>query len=330
MRPVVSALAVGAALAATGAVHAALGRDAQARAITALSSPAPLEPMTAIGLDVIPSDLVATRTDVWATVGVDGVIRVDSRSGRIVARIPTGGTVIAALADGHVWAVDVADDRLLEIDSRHDRVGRQTRVDGLPIGAAATSGRLWVIAQEHGSVTVVDARSLRSVAVLQFAAAELVPAAIVAAGRGIWLITNWGRKVSMIDPKTLEVVADVATPSVDSLAASAGLIWARRSAEGPAGLVRIDPRRLRAHVVEPAGAAPITALVGGESLYVAVPGAILQLDSRTGETIKRTRVSRRYRLTALAPVGQDLWAADDTSGALLRFRLPDTRRAAGR
>jgi DNA-binding beta-propeller fold protein YncE len=266
MRPVVSALAVGAALVATGAVHVALGRDARAQATIADSSPAWLEPVTAIGLEVIPSDLVATRTDVWATVGIGGVIRVDSRSGRIVARIPTGGAVIAALAQGHVWVVDVADDRLLEIDSRHDRVGRETRVDGLPMGAAATSGRLWVIAQEHGSVTVVDARSLRSVAVLRFAAAELVPAAIVAAGRGVWLITNWGREVSMIDPKTLEIVAHVATPSVDSLAASAGLIWARRSAEGPAGLVRIDPRRFRAHVVEPAGAAPITALVGGKSL----------------------------------------------------------------
>ena len=257
------------------------------------------------------------------------MIRVDARSGRIVARIPTGGAVIAALADGNVWAVDVAEDRLLEIDSRHGRVERETRVDGLPIGAAATPGRLWVVAQEHGSVTVVDARSLTPVAVLRFAAAELVPAAIVAAGRGVWLITNWGREVSMIDPETLEVVAHVATPSIDALAASAGMIWARRLSEGPGGLVRIDPRRLLAHVVEPAEGAPITALVGGESLYVAVPGALLQLDPRTGETINRAPVSRRYRLTALAPVGRDLWAADDTSGALLRFRLPIARRAGG-
>ena len=322
MRPVVSALAVGAALVATGAVQVALGRDARARATTALSTPASLEPMTAIGLDVIPTDLVSTPNTVWATVGVEGVIRVDSRSGRIVARIPTGGAVIAALADGNVWAVDVADDRLLEIDSRHGRVGRESRVDGLPIGAAATPGRLWVVAQEHGSVTVVDSRSLRSLAVLRFAAAELVPAAIVAAGRGVWLITNWGREVSMIDPETLEVVAHVATPSIDALAASAGLIWARRSPDGPAGLVRIDPRLLRAHVVEPAGGAQITALVGGDSLYVAVPGSLLQLDPRTGDTVTRKRVSRSYRLTALAPVGRDLWAADETSGSLLRFRLP--------
>ena len=62
---------------------------------------------------------------------------------------------------------------------------------------------------------------------------------------------------------------------------------------------------------------------------MAVPGALLQLDPRTGETVKRTPVSRRYRLTALAPVGRDLWAADDTSGALLRFRLPIARRAGG-
>ena len=326
MRPIAPALAVGAALVATGGVHLTLGRDA--RATTALSAPALLEPVTAIGLDVIPTDLVATRNDVWATVGIGGVIRVDLRSGHIVARIPTGGAVIAALANGNVWAVDVADDRLLEIDSRRGRVGRKLRVDGLPIAAAATPGRLWVIAQEHGSVTAVDTRSLRSSAVLRFAAADLVPAAIVVARRGVWLITNWGREVSMIDPETLEVVAHVATPSIDALAASAGLIWARRSPDGPAGLVRIDPRLLRANVVEPSGGAPITAIVGGESLYVAVPGAVLQLDPRTGETVMRKRVSRSYRLTALAPVGRDLWAADETSGSLLRFRLPprDARR----
>ena len=142
----------------------------------------------------------------------------------------------------------------------------------------------------------MDTRSLRSSAVLRFAAADLVPAAIVVAGRGVWLITNWGREVSMIDPETLEVVAHVATPSIDALAASAGLIWARRSPDGPAGLVRIDPRLLRANVVEPSGGAPITALVGGESLYVAVPGAVLQLDPRTGET-----VDAKARLAQLSP-----------------------------
>ena len=64
-----------------------------------------------------------------------------------------------------------------------------------------------------------------------------------------------------------------------------------------------------------------TALSGGESLHVAIPGELLELDLHTGETVARRRIDRRYRVTALASVGHDLWAADETSGALLRFRL---------
>ena len=90
-----------------------------------------LEPVASIPLGVIPSAFVATPTELWASAGIEGVIRVDPHSGRIRARIPTGGAVIATLADGGVWAVDVADDRLLEIDRRRNRVKRELRVERL-------------------------------------------------------------------------------------------------------------------------------------------------------------------------------------------------------
>jgi hypothetical protein len=88
--------------------------------------------------------------------------------------------------------------------------------------------------------------------------------------------------------------------------------------------VRIDPWGLVADVVDLPGEEPVTALSGGDSLHVAVPGALLELDGRTGAASDRVRISRDYRITALALVGRDLWAADDAGGALLRFRLrPD-------
>ena len=112
--------------------------------------------------------------------------------------------MIAALADDGLWAVDVSGDRLLEIDRRHQRVGRAVRVDGLPTGVAAAGGRLWVMGQEFASVTVIDARSLERVAVLRFAPSELWPAGIIAGPRGIWLITGWRDELSLIDPRTLD------------------------------------------------------------------------------------------------------------------------------
>lgn len=320
MRPITAALIV---VAAMGLATATSSRGRQARSFEsdAIAATNLLEPAATIPLDVIPSAFVATPNELWATAGIEGVIRVDARTGRIRARIRTDGAVIAALADGGVWAVDVAGDRLLELDRRQNRVQRELRVSGLPTGVAAAEGRLWVVGQEYATLTVVDALSLRSVAVLRFAPAELWPAGIVAGPRGIWLITGWRGEVSLIDPETLEVLARIETPHVDALAATAGSIWATLSADERPGLVRIDPWNLTAHVVELRADETVTALSGGASLHVAVPGALLELDPRTGEAIARTRISRRYRITALASVGRDLWAADEVSGALLRFRL---------
>ena len=321
MRSITAALFVAAAVGLAAGAQVTLGRETPALETDAVAAATLLEPDVTIPLGVIPSAFVATPNELWATAGTEGVIRVDPHSGRIRARIDTGGAVIAALADGRVWAVDVAGDRLLEIDRRLDRVKREVRVSGLPTGMAAAVGRLWVIGQEYASVTVVDARSFRLLAVLRFGPSELWPAGIVAGPRGVWLITGWRGEVSLIDPNTLEVVARVQTPHVDALAATGGSIWASRSGEGGAGLVRIDPWSLAAHVTELPGDEPATALSGGESLHVAIPGALLELDLRTGETVAHRWIARHYRLTALASVGHDLWAADEASGALLRFRL---------
>jgi hypothetical protein len=321
MRSITAALIVVAAVSLVTATSFR-GRQAPAALVTETVAAATLlEPVATIPLDVIPSAFVATPGQLWATAGIEGVIRIDADTGRIRGRIHTDGAVIAALADGAVWAVDVANDRLLELDRRQNRVEREVRVSGLPTGVAAAEGRLWVVGQEHASVTVVDARSLSSVAVLRFAPAELWPAGIVAGPRGIWLITGWRGEVSLIDPTTLEVVARVPTPHLDALAATAGAVWGSRAGDERAGLVRVDPWSLVADIVDLDDDQPVTALSGGDDLHVAVPGALLELDARTGETLTRVRISRRYRITALASVGRDLWAADEASGALLRFRL---------
>ena len=173
MRSTTSVLILALALGLAAAAQVALGREASAHELDAVAAPTLLAPVASIPLGVIPSDFVATRDEIWATAGTEGVIGVDAHTGRIRSRIRTDGAVIAALADGALWAVDVAGDRLLEIDRRHERVEREVRVSGLPTGVAAAGGRLWVVGQECASVTVIDARSLTVVAVLRFAPSEL-------------------------------------------------------------------------------------------------------------------------------------------------------------
>ena len=324
MRSITPVLVLALALGLAAAAQVALGRETPGHEADALAQPTLLEPVASIPLRVIPSDFVATPDEIWATAGIEGVIGVDPHTGRVRARIRTDGAVIAALADDGLWAVDVSGDRLLEIDRRHQRVGRAVRVDGLPTGVAAAGGRLWVMGQEFASVTVIDARSLERVAVLRFAPSELWPTGIIAGPRGIWLITGWRDELSLIDPRTLDVIARVETPRIEALAATADSLWASRSAEGGSGLVRVDPATLAATIVDLPGEGPVTALAGGNTLQVAVPGAFLELDLLTGETIARRRISRRYRVTGLALIGRDLWASDEATGELLLFRLPQS------
>ena len=164
-----------------------------------------------------------------------------------------------------------------KIDRRQDRVTRELRVGGSADGVAAAVGRLWVIGQEHATRTSLDARSLRLLAVLRFGPSELWPAVIVAGPRGVWLITGWRGEVSLIDPKTFEVVARVQTPHVDALAATAGSIWPvapakteRRSCASP-----LEPRRPRYRVAR--RRARHSAL-RWRIPDVAIPGALLELD----------------------------------------------------
>ena len=117
MRSITAALVVVAAVALAAAVIPA--REAPARGEDVVPV---LEPVTTITLGVIPSAFVATPNVLWATAGIEGVIRIDSQTGDIRARIDTGGAVIAALAEEGVWAVDVSNDRLLEIDRLSDQL----------------------------------------------------------------------------------------------------------------------------------------------------------------------------------------------------------------
>ena len=107
MRSITAALVVvAAAVGLAAGAQVTLGRDTPGALETAAVAAATLlEPDATIPLGVIPSAFVATPNAVWATAGIEGVIRVDPHSGRIRARIDTGGAVIAALADERVWAM---------------------------------------------------------------------------------------------------------------------------------------------------------------------------------------------------------------------------------
>ena len=104
-----------------------------------------------------PSSLTTAAGDIWVSLGLDGVARLDGETGAVVARIEPGGAVIGlATGFGAVWAIDVFGDRLLRIDPETNTVTSETRVGGLPNGVTVGHGSVWVQNQLDSTVSRVD------------------------------------------------------------------------------------------------------------------------------------------------------------------------------
>ena len=148
-----------------------------------------------------PSSLTTAAGDVWVSLGLDGVARLDGDTGVAVARIQPGGAVIG-LASGYgaVWAIDVFGDRLLRIDPDTNTVTSETRVGGLPNGVTVGHGSVWVQNQLDSTVSRVDPATGRVSETVFFPPGELWPGGILATPSAVWIVTAAGNAVAEIEP----------------------------------------------------------------------------------------------------------------------------------
>jgi DNA-binding beta-propeller fold protein YncE len=191
----------------------------------------------------LPSGLAVGAGSVWVARNDDRtLLRIDPRSNRVLATIPTGVHAFAAAASATaVWVTDFENDALVRVDPRTNRVVATVRdVPHGPAGVAITDGAVWVTFGRADVVARVDPTTDRVVATVPVGAR---PQAVAAAFGSVWVHSQVGASVSRIDPATGTVAATIPVgpaqgrEGLDDIAVAARRVWV-----ASIDLIAIDPR----------------------------------------------------------------------------------------
>lgn len=197
----------------------------------------------------LPSALAVSAGALWVLKNDDqALLRIDPRSGRVVARISLSFVPFdIAATDNAVWITGYYDDELVRIDpSSNQVVARLTVPDGAS-GIAVTDQAVWVASSIAGWVSRIDPATNQLVAsiVLNCPAvcAQSTPLAVAATADAIWVRTVGDGLLVRIDPQSsrvvtsLEVIPSNGRDGVDHLAVLGGSLWV-----SGISLQRIDPQ----------------------------------------------------------------------------------------
>ena len=279
-----------------------------------------IELVATVPLPGPPTGLAVGRTHVGVSMALDGLLLLRRDDAQLARRIRFDGIATSVVADGRgFWFADLMHDRAIRV-AEDGSVADRVRVGGLPGGIVLTRSDVWVLGVEQPSITIADRHSGLPVVHLTFRAGDLWPGAIAYGPHGVWLVTGHKTAVTLMDPDLLVTRGRVPLRGARLLAATAHGVWAARQGSG-AELIRIEGTSLAAHLVPLPQRSLVTAMDAGSILAVAVRGAMLALDPRSGALRARGQVARGRELTHVVVDGDRIWAVDATRNELLRFRI---------
>ena len=304
--------------------------DASAQDRRTLATPrAPvrsIELVATVPLPGPPTGLAVGRTRVGVSMALDGLMLLRRDDAHLARRLRFDGIATSIVADSRgFWFADLMHDRAVRV-AEDGSVTERVRVGGLPGGIVLTRSDVWVLGIEQPSITIADRRNGLPVVHLTFRAGDLWPGAIAYGPHGVWLVTGHKTAVTLMDPELLVSRGRIPLPGASLLAATPDGVWAARRGLG-AELIRIEGASLATHLVQLPHRSLVTAMDAGSILAVAVRGAILALDPRSGALRARGRVASRRELTHVAVDGDRIWAVDATRNELLRFRVRSLKPA---
>jgi hypothetical protein len=279
-----------------------------------------IELVATVPLPGPPTGLAVGHTRVGVSLALEGVALFRRDDASLARRIRTDGAATSIETDGsRFWVADLFHDRVLKLDEAGSVLGK-FRVGGLPGGIALTRSDVWVLGLEESSVTLADRRTQLPTVHLTFGRDELWPGAIAVGPHGVWLSTGHKTSVTLVDPDRYVTRGKVELRGVDRLAATSSGVWAARQGRD-SELVHMDGSTLAAYPVDLPGEARVTAIDAGATLAVAVGGAVLVLDPRTGALRARIEIDPDRELSHVAADGDEIWALDAARNELLRFRV---------
>lgn len=181
--------------------------------------------------------MVVVDGSLWvASCGEQSVYRLDTATGSIVARVPTGladpeGELSLAAGAGSVWVLSDASGTLARIDSHANEVVARIEVMPRSYAAAFGFGAVWITSTGDrdgpGWVQRIDPGTNTVVASVPVGP---VPRFLAAGEGGVWTL-NWGDgSMTKVDPETNEAVATFPLRMEGGggdIATGAGSVWVR-------------------------------------------------------------------------------------------------------
>jgi hypothetical protein len=245
-----------------------------------------------VRLGMVAYDIVAGHGSLWAVGMVKGrervtregrypvihLVRVEPRTGRVLARVPlparSNGNRLA-VTRRNVWITDPAEgpaSRIFAVDPVSHRV--QTLPSGEePLALVPDRGRVWSVNHDDGTLRAQDANSARTVASIRLPGE---PHGLVLASGSVWVADGHNARVLQVDPDSLEIVSrvDLSHETGPLAPAGRGGVWATapwQHAES-VRLWRIDPE---GRVVESVstGSPIIDFATRGRTLWIATTGS---------------------------------------------------------
>jgi len=318
-----------------------LARRAEQPPVPTIGTPVvPGRPVVAarIRLDRSFTDVDAGFGAIWVA-GQGALLRIDLRTNRVVATIPTpvtGESASIAFGEGAVWVTSgQANGVVYRVDPAANRVTAAIGVPGGAFGIVVAAGTVWVTQYlpepDPGIVARIDARSNRLLAPVEV---PNMPGAIRSGLDAIWVTSRF--TVSRIDPRSGAVTQPLHRVG-DVRAVGAGSLWGTyANGAADAGVQRVDPVtglvvatiRIPNGVVIAFGLGTLwvaqdasTITSGGNQPDRTKPGRLYRIDPTSNRVLGRPVPLPGIAPTALAVGEGAVWVGEQNRTTLTRFNL---------
>ena len=170
---------------------------------------------------------------IWAaSCSENSVMRIDTNSGAITARIKSGisdphGEISLAAGAGSIWILSDKNGILSRIDPASNQVVAKIDVKPNSFCSAFGFGAVWVTNTSDGSVQRIDPTTNKVTATIQVGP---IPHFLAAGEGGVWTLNQGDGSVSRIDPTSNQLVAtiDCQSPGTGGdIDVGGGKVWVR-------------------------------------------------------------------------------------------------------
>jgi streptogramin lyase len=295
-----------------------VGRNGRASPRRKVTVVVPSSAPAAVDVGGTPAGIAAAGPAIWVSGGFSGeVVRVDSVTRQVTARVQVGGQLGGVLAATAVWVSVFDGGEVARIDPATNHVVGRTAVGGQPTSIALDAyGRVWV-GNLDGYASRIDPATGQVTATVNFPYTGV--STLLQVGGLLWAGLEDGSLVS-IDPSTAELQGSPIPvgSDVDALVNTPSGLWAS-TFNGRAARIDLSGRAVVRRVKLPGKGSGVALADGRIWVSLFDRRLVVQLDPVTGALLGAVHTGALPRESVV--VGGALWVADQGVGKLTPIPL---------